>query len=183
MLRIPIREAVSHRPSRWSSPPGGHFLTLCTGRHHPGLATPQFNAEFHAAAHLLSLEHQWQVRTATVMPHHAHLLVTVNESADLPAVVDRFKDRLTPCLQRAGLQWEVGYCDRRMHPGEDHFPTFLYIFLNPYRARLLPPDDTWSGYYCDDSDWAWFAPLHRTPCQFPEWLLQWRLYAVGEAHD
>lgn len=178
MILIPVREPELLRPSRWSSPHEDHFLTLCLDRRAPGLATPRFNAEFHAATHLLTLERQWQVRTAIVMPQQVHLLVTLHEQADMPAVVALFKDCLALCLQRAGLHWELGYCDRRLHPGEDHLPPFLYIFQNPYRAGLIAPTEKWPGYYCAEGDWAWFAPLTRTTCQFPGWLLQWRLYAV-----
>jgi REP element-mobilizing transposase RayT len=178
MTIIPVREPERLRSSRWSSPHEDHFLTLCIDRRAPGLATPQFHSEFHAATHLLTLEGKWHVRTATVMPYHVHFLVTLGESADMPAVVDIFQDCLAPCLQRAGLHWERGYYDRPMNPGEDHLPPFLYIFQNPYRARLLDPTEKWPGYYCAEGDWAWFAPLTRTACQFPGWLLQWRLYAV-----
>ncbi len=179
MTIIPIREPEFLRPSRWSTPHEDHFLTLCINRREPGLATPRFNSEFHAATHLLTLERHWQVRTAIVLPQQIHLLVTLREPADMPAVVDRFKDCLDLSLQRAGLQWERNYYNRHLHPGEDHLPPFLYIFQQRRQTELSNPVEKWPGYYCAEGDWTWFAPLTRSACQFPGWLLQWRLYAVN----
>lgn len=180
MTCIPVRETAVAHASRWWSPGGAHFLTVCTtpGFRNPGLARPQFNSEFHAAAHLIALDRQWHVRTATVMPHHLHLLVTMDENTAIPAVVDRLKTGLAPCLERVGLQWAPGYFDRHLQPGEDHFPVFRYVFGNPYRARLIEAGEPWPGYFCQEEDWAWFGPLARSNCEFPGWLLQWRLYAA-----
>jgi REP element-mobilizing transposase RayT len=180
MTCIPVREPEQFRPSRWSAPEGGHFLTLCVDGYWPGLATTLLSSQLHAAAHLLSLDHHWHVRTASVLPHHVHLLITLPEHSDLAEVVHRFKQRLEPCLRRCDLRWQRGYFDRRMHPTEDYLPAFLYVFRCPYRDRLIAPSEPWPGYFCAESDWEWFSPLTRMSCQFPEWLLQWRLYAVAD---
>jgi REP element-mobilizing transposase RayT len=162
--------AAATAAPRWSSPPGSHFLTVFATRRRPGLATTQFNAEFHAATHLLALEQRWHVRTAIVMPYHVHLLATIVRPAEAAGVMEDFKQRLLPCLQRSGLEWERGVHARPLSPGEDALPAFLYIFQNPYRTRLIRDDESWPGYYCAESDWTWFAALANTACHFPAWL-------------
>lgn len=180
MTCIPIREPAHFRPSRWSALEGGHFLTLCVEGMWPGLATTLLSSQLHAAAHLLSLDHYWQVRTVSVLPRQVHLLITLPEHAEMAETVTLFKARLDPCLRRSGLRWAPGYFDRRMHATEDHLPTFLYVFRCPYRERLVEPPEPWPGYFCAENDWDWFAPLSHLSCVFPEWLLQWRLYAVAD---
>lgn len=181
MIRIPVRVPEPPRPHRRSSPDDLHFLSLCANRRRPSLATPHINSEVHAAMHLLALERQWQVRTAVVMPHHVHLFVHVDGHVALPLIVQTFKHRLSPCLEPAGLRWESGYFDRRLTADDDPLPVFLYIFQNPYQARLIPPGEAWPGYFCSGSDLSWFTPLRHSPCEFPAWLLHWRLNPVALA--
>ncbi len=166
----PLTAPIRSETPRWSSPPGAAFVTVFATRRRPGLATAHFNAEFHAATHLLALEQRWHVRTAVVMPYHVHLLLTVSRPPELGGVLAEFKHRLAPCLRRSGLDWERGFHHRALFPGQDALPAFLYIYQNPYRARLLREDESWPGYYCAGEDWAWFATLAHTSCHFPGWL-------------
>jgi REP element-mobilizing transposase RayT len=123
-----------------------------------------------SAMHLLG-EQRWSIiRTATVMPDHIHLLITLGDSAGLSEVVRLFKGRLSPALRASGLHWERGYFDHRLRQDEDRLPVFVYIFLNPYRAGLRNPGQTWPAYYCCEEDWVWFKPLTNEGCPFPEWL-------------
>lgn len=170
MTCLPLPAPAAAAPPRWSSPPGANFLTVCATRRRPGLATTQFNAEFHAATHLLTLEQRWHVRTAVVLPYHVHLLATIPRPAETAGVMEEFKHRLAPCLQRSGLEWERGFHARPLSPGQDALPAFLYIFQHPYRTRLIREGESWPGYFCAAADWAWFAALAHTTCDFPAWL-------------
>lgn len=69
-----------------------------------------------------------------------------------------------------GLRWPPAYFDHRLRPDEDRLPVFIYIYLNPYRAKLLTPDQVWSGYFCGEDEWKWFEPLTDYSCPQPEWL-------------
>jgi hypothetical protein len=57
-----------------------------------------------------------------------------------------------------------------MRREEDRLPVMLYIFLNPYRAGLLPENKPWPGYYCCEEDWVWFRALTNESVPVPEWL-------------
>jgi REP element-mobilizing transposase RayT len=104
------------------------------------------------------------------MPDHLHVLFTLGDSFALSECLRLFKGRLSPVLRRHDLRWQDGYYEHRLRPDEDRLPVFLYIFLNPYRANLLPLSEKWSGYFCTSEDWAWFEPLTNTATPFPEWL-------------
>ena len=104
------------------------------------------------------------------MPDHEHLLVTLSEDVDLATAVRLYRGRTSVILRTAGLRWQRGYFDHRLRPDEDRLPVFLYLFLNPYRAGLLPDSGKWAGYYCRPDDWVWFAPLTESGCPQPEWL-------------
>ena len=121
-------------------------------------------------ANRLDAEGSWRLRTLVVMPDHVHLLVAMSESTELTGAVRLFKGRLTPVLRKVDLRWQQAYFDHRMRSEEDSLPVFLYIFLNPYRAKLLKPDEKWPGYYCSEEDWAWFGALSNESVPLPEWL-------------
>ncbi len=123
-----------------------------------------------ATGQQLDSEAVWHLRTTVVMPDHIHLLVSLGDTAELTGAVRLFKGRLAPVLRRSALSWQKAYFDHRLRPDEDVLPLFLYIFLNPYRARLLDGTERWPGYYCCEEDWKWFEPLTNASVPFPEWL-------------
>jgi putative transposase len=104
------------------------------------------------------------------MPDHIHLLVTLGAFVALSEAVRTFKGRLTPTLRTTRSRWQPSFYDHRLRSSEDLLPVFLYIFLNPYRAGLCLPAQTWPGYFCCVEDWAWFEGLTNTACPEPEWL-------------
>ena len=112
----------------------------------------------------------WRARSYVVMPDHLHLLVTLGADYPLSEVVRRLKGRLAPNLRKLDTSWQAGFYDHRLRQEEDVLPVFLYIFLNPHRAGLLPANERWPGYYCDEEDWRWFKDWTRDSAPYPEWL-------------
>ena len=159
------------RRGRASSIGAEYFLTLCTRRRANGLANAPITTSILSEAHRLESEDIWLLRTATVMPDHMHALIVLGAHLDLARALRLFKGRLAPAFRSAGFGWETGYFDHRMRVDDDRLPVFLYIFLNSYRAMLVPPQQRWQGYYCSPVDWTWFEPLTNSTHPFPEWLL------------
>ena len=104
------------------------------------------------------------------MPDHVHLLAEINSATGLADAVRLFKGRLTPFLRNADLRWQPAYFDHRLRPDEDRLPIFIYIYLNPYRAKLLTSDQVWPGYFCAKEEWSWFEQQTNHWCPQPEWL-------------
>jgi putative transposase len=158
-----------HR-GRWSAPGAEYFLTFCThGRQH-GLTEQPLDSMIFGQAHRLTIESDWFLRTAVIMPDHLHLLATLGGGSDLSKIVRLFKGRLTPVLRTVNLRWQRAYFDHRLRADEDRLPLFLYIFLNPCRAGLVRPDQAPTNYFCAKDDWNWFGSLTNSACPFPEWL-------------
>jgi putative transposase len=158
------------RIGRWSQSNADYFLTGCLNRPLTGLATPPLTDLVRARLHELETQGYWRLRTYVLMPDHFHLLVTLGSNDELSEVVRRFKGSLTPALRRQGLAWQKSFYDRRLRTDADVFPVFLYVFLNPYQARLVANDAKWPLYYCAPEDWTWFGELTNESVPFPEWL-------------
>jgi REP element-mobilizing transposase RayT len=158
------------RRHRWSSPGADYFVTINLHRPASGLSSPAVLATLDSERVKLESTGHWRVRTWVVMPDHLHVLFTLGPSSTLAEVLRLFKGRLTPALRSSQLAWQEGYYDHLMRPDEDRLPIFLYIFLNPYRANLLPATERWPGYFCTPEDWEWFGPLTNSDVPFPQWL-------------
>jgi len=171
MAHIPGRGHEALRRGRWSAPGAEYFLTVCTSDRKPGLSEPGMSAQLSAAALQLEQESVWIVRTMIVMPDHIHLLVNLGPNTELSSAIRLYKGRLAGPLRSSGLRWERGCFDHRLRDKEDRLPAFLYVFLNPYRAKLISAGQRWPGYYCSAGDWTWFEPLTDSSRPFPEWLL------------
>ena len=118
----------------------------------------------------LEAEGRWIVRTATIMPDHLHLLISLGEAGTLSAAVRLLKGRLASEFRRKEMRWQPGYYDRHIRPNDDRLHVFLYVFLNPYRADLSEPGDAWPGYWCRPEDWEWLGNMTDADSPFPEWL-------------
>ncbi len=147
-----------------------YFLTFNLQRPQRGLDRQPLLAYLRVEIEATELDGLWHLRTGVVMPDHLHLLVQLGKRGTLSEAVRRYKGRSAPPLQRMGLDWQRSFFDHRMRHGEDRLPVFLYIFLNPYRARLVGSGRVWPGFWCAEDDWKWFQPLTNSGVPFPEWL-------------
>ena len=167
-MRNPQKGHEALRRGRLSLAGATYFLTICTEGQRVGLEAPVLTAEILAMTRDSACG--WEVRSGAIMPDHVHLVVRLKESSVLPGAIRLFKGRTSVSLRRHQLKWERGYYDHRLRCDEDVWPVLLYVFLNPYRANLLPVSEPWSGYYCCPEDWEWFGPRTNQACPFPEWL-------------
>lgn len=169
---------ASHRPPgyaalrrhRWSAPFTDYFITIVTDGRCPGLAAPELAHPIIAGVKELQGDSHWYLRTATVMPDHLHLLITLGRHGSLPHSLRLLKGRLSPRLRSSGLRWQKGYFEHRVRPGDDRLPIFHYVFLNPYRQGLVSAGQLWPWYYCCEDDWNWFEPMTSHACPYPQWL-------------
>jgi hypothetical protein len=113
----------------------------------------------------------WTLSSAVVMPDHMHLLITLGERLPLTKAVQRLKSKTSAALRSTDIRWERGFFDRQLRPSDERLPIFLYIYLNPYRAGLLPGSGEWPHYYCREEEWVWFRDMLDADRPYPEWLL------------
>lgn len=166
----PLKGYRALRRGRHSTPHAEYFVTICARR--PTVALSDHAVTEACFNELRSLEQKTaaSVRCAIIMPDHLHLLLTIGQSTTSSDVVRMFKGRLTPLLRKYRASWQPSFYDHRLRSAEDRLSIFLYIFLNPYRRKLVPGNEPWPGFYCAPEDWAWFEPLTNERHPEPEWL-------------
>jgi len=112
----------------------------------------------------------WLLRCAVVMPDHLHLLIELGARLPLAKAVQRLKAKTSAILRSAMLEWARGFFDRKLRPDDELLALFLYIYLNPYRAGLVNPVESWRPYYCCVDDWIWFKDQLDQERPIPVWL-------------
>ena len=155
---------------RYSAVGEQYFLTFNLERPQSGLSEPTLRSAIEGETRTLSEQGIWHVRTSVIMPDHLHLLIQLRAHAPLSDTVRLLKGRLAPALRQHLLRWQRSFFDHRLRHDVDALPVFYYIFMNPYRAGLVPAGSNWPGYYCAPEDWEWFQSLTNAGTPFPEWL-------------
>jgi REP element-mobilizing transposase RayT len=75
------------RSGRWSESGADYFLTFCTLNRQAGLNDAVIQQSIWSEIAKMENESAWHVRTATIMPDHLHLLITLGEGFGLAEVV------------------------------------------------------------------------------------------------
>ena len=166
----PERGDEALRRFRVSLPHSDYFLTFnLTERGHGLTEAPTGSA---IREEISAIEHAgyWRVRAAVIMPDHMHLLVALHAMLPLSRIVARLKSRTKRVLEQAGLCWQGNYYEHRLRTVEDAGPVILYIYLNPYRANLLPSSTPYPWFWLGADESVWFEPGLDNGKPFAEWL-------------
>lgn len=110
--------------------------------------------------------HGVAVHAWVLMPNHLHLLLTPQDSAGLPALMQaigrRYVRHFNARQQRSGTLWEGRYRATVIEPGRHLLACMAYMDLNPVRAGLVVEarDHPWSshGHYAGLRVERWIAP-------------------------
>lgn len=105
-----------------------------------------------------------------VMPDHIHFLINLGQKLTLGQCIGRIKSQTRKLLGWDLLNWESSYFDHKVRDTENILSIFLYIFLNPFRAKLIPLSESWPYYYCCNEDWKWFSEMLDDNSPPPKWL-------------
>ncbi len=158
------------RKGRHSEPNARYFVTFNTESPSLSLAT----AEYFEALKGLILEmvatKQVSEISYTVMPDHIHTLFRLGKTLKLSQVVGKLKQQSRKSSRLNPLNWQNGYHDHKIREDSELQPTLHYLYLNPYRAKLLDNNFTWPYTHIDPDAWKWLQPLLDKECPYPEWL-------------
>lgn len=170
MLTPPAKGYRALREGRFSQPSGTYFITFCTHDRAPDLTAPPIAPAIIAELDALQADQIWTLHCGTLMPDHVHLLIELGPILTLGKAVSRLKAKTSPVLRAAGLKWQPGYFDHRLRSHENLLPYFIYTYLNPYRATLLPTDEKWPWFLSSPADRDWFIPMLNDRLPEPAWL-------------
>ncbi|MDR1280775.1 MAG: transposase [Opitutaceae bacterium] len=169
--RHPVRQTDNLRRGRISQPDARYFVTFVTQDRTPWLAAPE---SARTALRILRTGHDasdWTLEIATCMPDHLHVLFSLSgPRLTIGQCVARWKFQIRQATNPAN-QWQRNFWEHRLYPDEDHERYALYIFLNPWRAGLLPLAEAWPHTWMP-TPWRFRFTQHLTPGATPpaEWL-------------
>jgi REP element-mobilizing transposase RayT len=139
----PTRRTSDLRIGRQSLPGATYFLTLCEARRQLGFTDPPLVSDLKEALEALHLVNDFSLIAASVMPDHLHLLGVLGARLSLSRAIGKLKAQTRAHLRARGLQWQENFYEHRLRGDDELEPFARYIFLNPYRAALLPLNATW----------------------------------------
>ncbi|WP_175414690.1 REP-associated tyrosine transposase [Nibricoccus aquaticus] len=166
----PPRGFESLRSHRWSSRYSSYFLTLCTADRAVGLTSNPVAAAIRQQVDACAHDGHWRPRATVIMPDHTHLLIELTGALPLGRVVARLKTKTRSALIAAGLRWQGNYYEHRLRDGDEVGTVLQYIFLNPYRAGLVPTTEIYPHFWLHEDDARRFRPTLDDDRPFPEWL-------------
>jgi putative transposase len=171
-MSSPERKTARMRWARVSIPGARYFLTLCTQNRVGVLMQEKTADDVRAALHTLQSFGDAEVLAAALMPDHLHVLFTLGERLSVGQVMAKLKT-LARDKGRASWHWQQDGFEHRLRPDEAIEDYGFYIFINPYRARLLLMTEAWPGWICPEPARFRFT-AHLIPSGAPpaEWLEQ-----------
>jgi putative transposase len=167
-MTLPIRRTARLRWGRHSEPSARYFVTACTHKREPVLLA--LGAEMLRIFSELHADHDAVVHAATVMPDHIHLLLTLGTRLRLGQLVGKVKS-VSRKEAADKWRWQDDFFERRLRGHESLEDYARYIFMNPYRRRLLPLHERWPWWYCPDESQFQFTALVAQEKTVPaEWI-------------
>jgi putative transposase len=131
-------------PGRLSLAGECYFLTWCTHDRLPGLTSPAVQTTLRAAISNLDQSRDAVLLAATIMPDHAHLLLTLGARLSVSQLVAKTKAAVT--REHASVKWQINFFEHRLRNSASAEDFAFYIFMNPYMATLCRLDEVWPGW-------------------------------------
>ena len=155
---------------RVSVPHARYFITVCLQRPVTGLTEPAVGPVLDKMIQAVFAPPDAFLLCATIMPDHVHVLSELGTRLSIGRLVAKFKTQTRRCLP-AGAAWQRNFHEHRLRPDEPAHDVVRYIFLNPYRKRLIPPDKTWPWWLrCPSVDFDFLHQLNAMGCPPRQWL-------------
>ncbi|MDQ8200381.1 transposase [Pelagicoccus enzymogenes] len=149
MPQLPIRKTHHLAYGRVSIPGATYFITLVTQNRKTDLTANDHPEHIADTLRALHRDKIINLRCATTMPDHLHLLFVLGEVCDLSLAISKFKNATRKALAAHSLYWHRNYYDHRIRQEANTNDFARYIFLNPYRKSLLTADQLWPHWLCN----------------------------------
>ncbi len=160
------------RKGRHSEPNARYFITFNTKTPSSSLASATTFAALSSTLEKLEHEKILEPTAYTLMPDHVHLLIRLGSKLDLGKTISRMKFEFRKKSAPAPIHWQSSFHDHKLRTDAELHPILHYIYLNPYRAKLITTDQPYPYTHIAPSHWTWFQPLLKQNCPYPEWLAE-----------
>lgn len=158
------------RRKRVSNVGASYFVTLCTADRQCGITTPTIATDIWAEVSAIESDGHWVFRAGVIMPDHVHLLVQLGETLTISRTIARLKAKTKRALESISAKWQPNFYEHRLRPDDLVENVVRYIFLNPYRTRLVGERETYRWFKLGAQEAEWFMPDTEKGAPFPEWL-------------
>ena len=169
-MHTPGRGDGALRRYRVSLPATTHFLTLNTVNRTAGLTCDDVAPAICAEITAIETDGHWLRRAAVVMPDHLHVFVRLTGGLPIARCVARLKSNTRSSLLARDISWQPNFYEHRLRPDDSVEDVVRYIFLNPYRADLIPIAVGYRWFALGAEEESWFKPGTDHGSPFPEWL-------------
>jgi REP element-mobilizing transposase RayT len=147
-MTLPTRQTERLRLGRVSMPHARYFLTLCVQDRRAVLTASAVTPLVTSALHAIH-DGDGELLAATIMPDHLHVLFALGTRLTLSQVMGKLKT-LARSQGRAPWHWQENGFEHRLRADEAAEDYAFYVFMNPYRAHLLPVTQSWPWWICPD---------------------------------
>jgi REP element-mobilizing transposase RayT len=168
--RLPVRQTDNLHKGRLSIAGAQYFITLVARDRKPWLTGPTACGTTLKVLQGWHAENQGRILAATIMPDHVHVLFELGGRLTVGQTIARWKTETRKGIEYAE-DFQRDFWEHMLLKVEDIEDYALYIFLNPYRAALLPPGRSWPGWWTPDARQFRFTSAldeHGAPPQ--EWI-------------
>jgi len=133
------------------------FITIRAYIHQSPFVSPSLNQMIVDTLAEEAERQQCWVYTYCLMPDHLHFLVNPRiERVSVLKFTDQYKGKTTNRSWKLGWQgklWQPRYYDHVIRTEESLWNIANYIWDNPTRKQLIPPD----------GEWSWRGQIHPLP--------------------
>ncbi|MEJ1973209.1 MAG: hypothetical protein WDM96_12335 [Lacunisphaera sp.] len=167
--------ATNHAPMELPEKPippaaARYFITLVTKDHGPWLAVPRTRDAFLAVLRAWHEGRNGRILAVSALPDHVHILMELGSLLTAGQVVSGWKAAVRRATGYAETFHE-NFREHRLAEAEAVEDYGLYMFLAPYRARLLLAIQTWDGWWAPVADVFQFpASLNAMGGPPEEWV-------------
>lgn len=148
-MSLPIRETSRLRFGRISRSGSNYFITVCTKHRVPILTQADTGIMLLDVIRAMHRTGDVVMIASTLMPDHAHLLLTLGTNLSIGQVMGKFKTK-SRNQGRAPWRWQDDGFEHQLRTHESVEDYGFYIFMNPYRAGLCPLGQAWRWWICPD---------------------------------
>ena len=153
------RQTCRLSKGRVSTPHARYFVTFCTHQRVSAFNTNTMHTMGLRELIKMHKSKDWNLYCATIMPDHLHLLFSLGETLEFQRVISKAKTKLKHSVGMNHLRWQRNFFDHRLRSDASLESFAFYMFMNPYKKRLVPRNQEWTGWYCSTAFRPQFASL------------------------
>jgi REP element-mobilizing transposase RayT len=145
----PERRTARLLLGRVSAAGATYFLTLCTADRAAALLEPPALSAIRSALGATFTATDAPLHAACVMSDHVHLLFRLGPRLSVGQVMGKFKSHARRACA-AAWSWQLNGYEHRLREHEREEDYAFYVFMNPYRAGLVPMTRPWPAWICPE---------------------------------